>query len=102
MKISIKATNLKLTTALRDYVNKRIGGLEKFLKGQSHSEFYSFLCRFNVNFCMKCRNIFWVKIGMVLFFWKLVFSKKFCNCSVLFTVMQPYTETFCSGRNTLG
>lgn len=31
MKINLKATNIELTPAIRDYVNKKIEGLEKFL-----------------------------------------------------------------------
>jgi len=30
MKIDIKGTNLELTEAIKDYVNEKIGGLEKF------------------------------------------------------------------------
>jgi ribosomal subunit interface protein len=33
MKITIKATNLKLTSALRNYVEEKIGGLERFIQG---------------------------------------------------------------------
>ena len=32
MKITIKTTNLKLTPALRSYVEEKIGGLEKFIQ----------------------------------------------------------------------
>ena len=32
MKITIKATKIKLSPALYDYIEKKIGGLEKFLK----------------------------------------------------------------------
>ena len=31
MRISIKATNLKLSSAIRDYIEDKIGGLEKFI-----------------------------------------------------------------------
>jgi putative sigma-54 modulation protein len=31
MEINIKATNIELTPFIRDYINKRIGGLEKFI-----------------------------------------------------------------------
>lgn len=31
MQINIKATNIKVTPAINSYVNKKIGGLEKFL-----------------------------------------------------------------------
>jgi putative sigma-54 modulation protein len=30
MKIDIKGTNMELTEAIKDYVNEKIGGLEKF------------------------------------------------------------------------
>jgi ribosomal subunit interface protein len=33
MHINIKATNLELTTEINDYINKKIGGLEKFIEG---------------------------------------------------------------------
>ncbi len=32
MKINIKATNIELTDAIRDYVNSKVGVVEKFLK----------------------------------------------------------------------
>jgi ribosome-associated translation inhibitor RaiA len=32
MKINIKATNIELTSAINDYVNKKLIGLEKFTK----------------------------------------------------------------------
>lgn len=32
MKTNIKATNIELTTAINDYVNKRLEGLTKFIK----------------------------------------------------------------------
>lgn len=32
MKTNIKATNIELTTAISDYVNKRLDGLTKFIK----------------------------------------------------------------------
>ena len=32
MKITIKATNLKLTSAIRSYIEEKIGGLEKFIQ----------------------------------------------------------------------
>jgi ribosomal subunit interface protein len=35
MNIIIKATNFELTPSLQDYIEKRIGALEKFLGGQS-------------------------------------------------------------------
>ncbi|MBI4691852.1 MAG: ribosome-associated translation inhibitor RaiA [Candidatus Terrybacteria bacterium] len=31
MRINLKATNIELTLAIQDYVDKKIGGLEKFL-----------------------------------------------------------------------
>lgn len=34
MKINIKATNIELTNAIYDYVNRRLEGLEKFTKDQ--------------------------------------------------------------------
>ena len=33
MNITIKATNLELTQEIRDYLNEKIGGLEKFKEG---------------------------------------------------------------------
>lgn len=33
MQINIKATNIELTPAIRDYINKKVGELEKFLDG---------------------------------------------------------------------
>lgn len=41
MKINIKATNLKLTLTLREYIEEKIGGLEKFvhrIKAKSSSK----------------------------------------------------------------
>src|ERR1035437_7628978 len=32
MNINIKATNMELTNAITDYVNKRLAGVEKFIK----------------------------------------------------------------------
>ena len=32
MKISIKATNIELTAPLKEYIEEKIGGLERFLK----------------------------------------------------------------------
>lgn len=32
MNINIKATNMELTSAISDYVNKRLSGIEKFVK----------------------------------------------------------------------
>ena len=32
MNINIKATNMELTSAITDYVNKRLAGVEKFIK----------------------------------------------------------------------
>lgn len=32
MKIDIKATNIELTPTIQDYVNKRVGSLEKFIR----------------------------------------------------------------------
>jgi len=43
MKINIKATNLELTSAIKNYIEKKIGSLEKFLKkieAQSEIEAY--------------------------------------------------------------
>lgn len=34
MNINIKATNMELTEAISDYVNKRLSGLEKFIKDE--------------------------------------------------------------------
>lgn len=36
MQINIKAHNTSLTPAIADYVNKRLGGLEKFIKEKSN------------------------------------------------------------------
>lgn len=33
MKIDIKGTNMELTQAIKDYVNEKIGGLEKYFDG---------------------------------------------------------------------
>jgi len=33
MKITIKASNLKLTSGIRNYIKEKIGGLEKFIQG---------------------------------------------------------------------
>ena len=35
MKINIKATNIELTPRIRDYIEKKITGLEKFFGGES-------------------------------------------------------------------
>ena len=32
MNTNIKATNMELTGAINDYVNKRLSGIEKFIK----------------------------------------------------------------------
>ena len=37
MQITIKATNLELTQEIRDYLNEKIGGLEKFKEGLNGS-----------------------------------------------------------------
>ncbi|MEK7575994.1 MAG: ribosome-associated translation inhibitor RaiA [Patescibacteria group bacterium] len=37
MKINIKATNLKLTPEINDYINNKIGGLGKFIEGYDSS-----------------------------------------------------------------
>ncbi len=33
MKINIKSTNLELTPAIKEYIDEKIGGLEKFIQG---------------------------------------------------------------------
>lgn len=33
MKIDIKGTNMELTEAIKDYVNEKIGGLDKYFEG---------------------------------------------------------------------
>ena len=33
MKITIKASNLKLTSSIRNYIEEKIGGLERFVQG---------------------------------------------------------------------
>jgi len=38
MRIKIKATNLRLTSALRSYVQEKIGGLEKFIQQPESKE----------------------------------------------------------------
>lgn len=37
MKVNLKATNIELTPAIQDYVNKKIKGLEKFLDSSNDS-----------------------------------------------------------------
>ena len=37
MQITIKATNLELTSEIKDYLNEKIGGLEKFKQGLNGS-----------------------------------------------------------------
>ncbi|MEI6660345.1 MAG: ribosome-associated translation inhibitor RaiA [bacterium] len=40
MSINIKATNMELTSAISDYVNKRVASLEKFAKGNDEMACY--------------------------------------------------------------
>ncbi|MBI1888575.1 MAG: ribosome-associated translation inhibitor RaiA [Candidatus Spechtbacteria bacterium] len=35
MKLTIKGTNIKLTDSIREYIDKKIGGLEKFARAPS-------------------------------------------------------------------
>jgi ribosomal subunit interface protein len=40
MKINIKATNMELTSAINDYINKRLDGIKKYLKNQEGTIVY--------------------------------------------------------------
>jgi len=40
MKINIKATNMELTSAISDYINKRLDGIKKYLKNQEGTIVY--------------------------------------------------------------
>jgi len=58
MKIVIKATNLELNQELRDYIEEKIGGLEKFAKVfQSENYYNGFFAK------GKPRVEVWVEIG---------------------------------------
>jgi putative sigma-54 modulation protein len=40
MNTNIKATNMELTSAISDYVNKRLSGIEKFIKNEDNAIAY--------------------------------------------------------------
>lgn len=40
MKINIKATNMELTSAISDYINKRLDGIKKYFKNQEGTIVY--------------------------------------------------------------
>ena len=43
MRITIKATNIRLTAGIEKYIAKKIGGLQKFLKGTDPDEIEAFV-----------------------------------------------------------
>lgn len=67
MKINIKATNLKLTPAIREYIEIKIGSLERFLKRfESQGELEVFVEIARTTRHHKSGNVFYAEVNLPL------------------------------------